>query len=378
MRKIALVAIMLATALSAIALVSPAKAKGPPLSAALANPNVCWQFQGEVITGAQARGFIDRTLADPEAKASVEWDGSEISLHYYGVTDRSRHIGNFYRIPCPDALKAQAFFGGLNLNLGVGSLRGSNDVTNLQLFTLCPPAAPCTPDRTPNAAANLNSSNARGSVSLEYLFQPWQGMFIGIEGIYGFGSSTATIPTIPGTFGDGGIATPAAAAHDSTSVKFGNNFGLLGEVGGILTFGNMPFFVAAEGGIGWQRTELTFNCTTQGACGTNGIPAQSLTTAQTPSGSIYGGKVKFPLIAVVPSGWVGDWLSRSTIGFDYLHGDFGNVTTTLGTPTQFQVTANQHIKTDSFMGTLSVPLLPGFGATASGPQPSGIQRNFLP
>src|SRR5262249_8851277 len=157
-------------ALSAIALVSPAKAKGPPLRARLANPNICWQFQGEVITGAQARGIIDRTLADPEARASIsESNVGDISLRYYGAADRSRHIADFYRVPCPGAEILRAVeqvasrFTGLIFGGSFGALNGNSGFTNQQQFTRC--LASCTPDLTPNPIANLNSGGFHGGLS---------------------------------------------------------------------------------------------------------------------------------------------------------------------------------------------------------------------
>jgi hypothetical protein len=390
MGKIALAAITLATALSAIPLACPVKAQvpakvaqalaDPKLSQALSDPKICWQFQGSDITGDEARRLLSES-SDPNA--SVTYYGSDITLYYVGAADGRFHTGRFYKTRCPGkpapaSAAAGIYFDGLQVSFDVGSMSGRMGITNQQQFTLCNPQqfALCTPDRTPNAAADLTGSSIRGAVALEYLF--WEmaipgtnlPLLFGPEVLVGFGSSSSTISTIPGTFGDGGIATPAAAAHDSTSVRFGNSFGVLGEVGTILTVGNVPLFVAFDGGVGWQRTDLTFNCTTLGACGTNGIPAQSLTNSQTLSGSLLGGKIKAPLIALFPAA-NGGFLSGSSIGFQYLRGDYGNVGTTLGTPAQIQITANQHVTTDSFMGTLSVPLLP---STVSRPK----QRLFLP
>jgi hypothetical protein len=361
MRKIALVAIMLATALSAFASVSPAKAKGPPLSAALANPNVCWQYQGKVLTGAQVRGLIDPTLADPEARASVEWNGSVIWLHYYGAFDRSRHIDHFYKIPCPGAEilraveQAASRFTGLIFGGSFGALNGNSGFTNQQQFTRCPPF--CTPDLTPNPFADLNSGGFRGGLSAGYnVALPniafGNPLILGVQGFYDFGSSTSTIPGIPGTYGPGGITTPAIAANDSTSVKFGNNAGILGKVGTVFNVYGMPVMIGVDGGVGFQRIDLTLNCSALGACGANGIPGQSLTDSQTRTGGLIGAEVNAPLLRLFvlrP-----EWEPYSPIvGFRYLHGDYGNVSTTLGNPTQIQIIAKQHVTTDSFMGTLN-------------------------
>jgi hypothetical protein len=286
--------------------------------------------------------------------------------------------------PAPASAAAGIYFGGLQLSFDVGSMSGRMGVTNQQQFTLCNPQqfTLCTPDRTPNAAADLTSSSPRGGISLEYLFGGMNipgtnlPVLLGPKVLFGFGSSSSTISTIPGTFGDGGIATPAAAAHDSTTVRFGNSFGVLGEVGTILTVGNVPLYVAFDGGAGWQRTDLTFDCTVLGACGVNGIPAQSLTNSQTLSGSLLGGKVQAPLIALFPAA-NGGLLSGSSIGFQYLHGDYGNVSTILGTPAQIQITANQHVTTDSFMGTVSFKLVPT-GPVRYPIAGGSTQRRFLP
>ena len=59
------------------------------------------------------------------------------------------------------------------------------------------------------------------------------------------------------------------------------------------------------------------------------------------------------------------FLNNATVGFQYLHGDFGNLTTTLGTPTQFQVTSGVKVTTDSAMARFTFPL-----AENTSPMPS--------
>jgi hypothetical protein len=100
------------------------------------------------------------------------------------------------------------------------------------------------------------------------------------------------------------------------------------------------------------------NCTGAGACGFNGIPPQTLTTSKTMTGSLLGGEVGMPLrnVPVLSSGATAfTFLSAATVGFQYLHGEFGSINTA-GAPSRIQITATQDVRTDSVMATLRLPL----------------------
>ena len=58
------------------------------------------------------------------------------------------------------------------------------------------------------------------------------------------------------------------------------------------------FFVSFDGGVGWQQVDLTLNCTATGACGFNGIPAQTLRVSETVMGTLLGGEFKVPISGV--------------------------------------------------------------------------------
>jgi hypothetical protein len=214
------------------------------------------------------------------------------------------------------------------------------------------------PDLTPNPASTINSSGVVGGLSFGYnqplgfrvLGLP---MFLGGEGFIWFGNSTGTVSGIPGT---GGIATPAVMSNDNTTVRFGNEYGLLGKVGTVVTLFGSPIEIAFDGGIGFQNVNTTLNCTAAGACGTNGILSPGLTTSKTVTGSLIGGEVSIMLVNVPVVGMGASWLPGGRIGFQYLHGSFGNYTTTLGMPSQIQIAANQRVTTNNYMATLRIPI----------------------
>ena len=247
-------------------------------------------------------------------------------------------------------------FSGLIAGGLFGALNGRNEITNQQQLTGCPPF--CMPGFTPNSTANLNGSGFHGgpsagyNVALPNLIFPNTSLIVGVQGFYSFGSSSNTIPGIPGTLGPSGIATPAIAANDSTSMKFGNNAGIVGKIGTVIPLNGLPVMIAFDGGVGFQRIDLTLNCI--GACAANGIPAQSLTDSQTRNGSLIGGEINFPVSRLAPT--IFGESNPMIVGFQYLHGDYGTVSTTLGDPAQIQIIANQRLTTDSFMGTLNFQL----------------------
>ncbi len=116
--------------------------------------------------------------------------------------------------------------------------------------------------------------------------------------------------------------------------------------------------MAFDGGVGFQHVNLAINCTgAAGACGANGIPLQSLVTSSTLTGSLLGGEINTKLSAILPfSGLNLGFLNNATVGFQYLHGDYGNFTTTLGNPAQIQLTTSQKVTTDSAMARFTIPL----------------------
>lgn len=220
-------------------------------------------------------------------------------------------------------------------------------------------------DFTPNPTANLSPSGtvAGGFVGFNQpIFTVYNTpVIVGVEGLFLGGSGSTTIPGIPGTFGPGGIATSAAAANDSTTVKLGGSTNLIGRIGTIIPVGNVPIMVSFDAGVSWLDVNLNLNCTGTGACGTNAIPGQTLSMHKTLTGSLIGAEVNVPLLPLFgvqqpkpfgpPPGF-----AATTFGFQWLHGDYGTNATTLGVPSQIQIAANQHITTDVFMGRVTVPL----------------------
>jgi opacity protein-like surface antigen len=114
MRKMGSVSLVLATALGSFALASAAQAQlSAQLVKVLDDPNTCWQFQSEIISGAQAREIISRSLADRNLAASATYDGSGIRLSYYAVVYGRRTEGYFYKSRCPEtAQRPYQFFVG--------------------------------------------------------------------------------------------------------------------------------------------------------------------------------------------------------------------------------------------------------------------------
>jgi hypothetical protein len=269
--------------------------------------------------------------------------------------------------PCPPGLPGTSdftWFGGLNFGVAVGSLSTSSTVTNKQQFSDCLPFFVCIADPTPNPSAMVDSSAARGEVFLGYnapLVSNFGGtglpLIVGGEGFLGFGSSSTTIPGIPGT---GGIAPPSAMVHDSTTFKIDSTGGLLAKIGTVFDAGGMPFFITFDAGFGFARTQLMLNCGRFGACDINFIPTQTLATTNIVTGPLFGAEISLPLFSLpgVSQMFVQapPVLHRATIGFEYLYFDGGHVTTTMGMRSQLQITAEQDVSYHSFMAKLGIPL----------------------
>jgi opacity protein-like surface antigen len=114
MKRLGSASIVLAIALGSFALASSAQAQlSAQLVKVLNDPNTCWQFQSEIISGAQAREIILGALADREEAASATYEGSRIRLSYYAVVYGRRTEGYFYKSRCPEtAQRPYQFFVG--------------------------------------------------------------------------------------------------------------------------------------------------------------------------------------------------------------------------------------------------------------------------
>jgi hypothetical protein len=314
-------------------------------------------------------GKADIIWQDNATGAQTEWlmNGTRVTQ----VPVANNHAFGFILdgLGSPSANLSQGYLAGVYAGGSVGSLNVSNTFTNRGQFSLCPPQpAVCIPDFTPSPVGSASNSGVAGNFIVGYNQPlPFARMIVGFEMSFGGGGSEAVIVRIPGTFGPGGIAPTAGAAGDSVSLTPGWNAGIIGRVGTTFQVGAVPFFVAFDGGVGFQHVNLAINCTgAAGACGANGILLQSLTTSSTLTGSLIGGEINTKLGAILPvSGLNLGFLNNATVGFQYLHGDFGNLTTTLGTPTQFQVTSGVKVTTDSAMARFTFPL-----AENTSPMPS--------
>jgi hypothetical protein len=166
-------------------------------------------------------------------------------------------------------------WGGLYIGGSAGSMSFSDTVTNELQNTLCPPLPFfCPPDFTPNPSASFNGSSGRAGLFLGYnqrVFNlgPSMPIMLGAEGFLQFGNSSVSRDGFPGT---GGIAPWSVAANDRVTANFGSSGGVLGKIGTADPFG-LPIYVGFLGGYGWQRLDLTFDCTVPGVCGFNGIPS---------------------------------------------------------------------------------------------------------
>jgi hypothetical protein len=244
---------------------------------------------------------------------------------FYGFTSRLRRVK-----PCPMGVAAQAFdWTGLSIGGSVGSRSISDTVTDPLQFTFCPlPPIPCTPDPTPDPSATLKRSGGAGNVFLTYnqrLFTMARNtdVMIGGEGFIGHGWNNNILHRgFPGT---GGIAPWSVAANDSVIANFGTNGGLVFKAGPVFDVAGTSIYLALDVGFGWQRVDLTFNCTMSGVCGFNGISPGTLDWKKTMTGSLLGGEVNLPMSSV-PLISQFPVLSGGTVGFQYLHGDFGNFT----------------------------------------------------
>jgi hypothetical protein len=245
-----------------------------------------------------------------------------------------------------------AYFGG-----SIGSQSASNTVTNQLQLTFCPPF--CTPDLTPNPSASLGSSGTTAGLLIAYnrtMFNIMNDTKVvaGGEAFVRFGSSSVSRDGFPGT---GGIAPWSVAANDRVTANFGSSGGVIGKIGPVFDVAGTSVYLAFDVGIGWQRVDLQFNCTMPGVCGFNGIPPQTLDWKKNMTGSLIGGEVNvpmsgLPLISQVPV------LRGGTVGFQYLHGDYGNFIAPSGTPPEIQIFAKQSLTTDSYMARLAYSFAP--------------------
>jgi hypothetical protein len=238
----------------------------------------------------------------------------------------------------------------------VGSLNMSNTFINAGQLTACPPfPALCTPDMTPNPVASAGSSDFAGNVLFGYRHTVFtESLIIGAEGFFGGGGGEIRYTGIPGTFGPGGIVPAAGTSGDSVTLTPGWNAGIIGQFGTTFQIG-VPFYIAVDGGVGFLHVNGAINCTgTAGACGANGIPLQSLTISSTLTGSLIGGEIDTKLGAILPLNL--GFLNNATVGFQFLHGDYGTLNTTLGNRAQIQLTTNQRVTTDSAMAKITIPL----------------------
>jgi hypothetical protein len=225
---------------------------------------------------------------------------------------------------------------------------------------LCPPLpAMCIPDLTPSPLASASNSGVGGNFLLGYRhLLLTESLTIGAEGFIGGGGGDIRFTGIPGTFGfPGGIAPAAGAAGDSVTISPTWNAGILGQLGTTFQVGGVPIFVAFDGGVGFQHINVAINCTgAKGACGANGIPLQTLTTSSTLTGWLIGGEINTKLGAILPvTGLNLGFLNNATVGFQYLHGDYGTFTTTLGNRAQIQLTTSQQVTTNSAMAKITIP-----------------------
>ncbi len=250
---------------------------------------------------------------------------------------------------------------GIYMGGSVGSLGMTNTFTNAGQFSLCPPLpAVCVPDLTPSPVAFARKSIIAESFIFGYrhlLFT--ESLTIGAEGFIGGGGGDIRFTGIPGTFGfPGGIAPAAGATGDSVTISPTWNAGILGQLGTTFQVAGIPVFVAFDAGVGFQHINVAINCTgPMGACGANGITLQTLTTSSTLTGWLIGGEIDTKLRALPPfSGWNLGFLNNTTVGFQYLHGDYGTLGTTLGNPAQIQLTTSQKVTTNSAMAKNTFPL----------------------
>jgi hypothetical protein len=90
----------------------------------------------------------------------------------------------------------------------------------------------------------------------------------------------------------------------------------------------------------------------------NGLPALSQSVSKTVTGSVIGAEVNVPLLQLFGFQTSANptWFGGTTVGFQWLHGDYGTKTSTFGVPSQLQIVANQRITTDLFMARATVPL----------------------
>jgi hypothetical protein len=247
-------------------------------------------------------------------------------------------------------------FAGFYVGGSIG-VRGNKDsVTNENQVTFFGP------DLRPDPAASSSNTGVYGNIALGYnslvpLGSTMSGL-VGGEIFIGAGSNSSTISGIPGT---GGIAGPAVMANDSTNVRETWDAGIVGKVGPVVQIGNIPVYFAFDAGVGFLGSKLTANCTAAGACGVNGIPAQTLSVSKTLTGSLIGFEVGLPLASALGSSAPADnviarVLRTANIRVQYLHGDYGHATGTAGNPAQIQLTLDQKITTNAVTFGINFPL----------------------
>jgi hypothetical protein len=217
-------------------------------------------------------------------------------------------------------------------------------------------------DLRPDPTASGSNTGIYGNIDVGYnsvvpLGSTMSGL-IGGEIFIGAGSNSSTISGIPGT---GGIAGPAAMANDSTTVKESWDTGIVVKVGPVVQIGNTPVYFAFDAGVSILQAKLSANCTGAGACGVNGIPAQSLSVSKTLTGGLFGFEAGMPLASAFGTSMPADnatarVLRTANIRVQYLHGDYGHATGVVGNPAQIQLTMDQKVRTNSVTIGLDFPL----------------------
>jgi opacity protein-like surface antigen len=215
---------------------------------------------------------------------------------------------------------------------------GSWTTTALPAFIIIP-GVPPVPDPTTNPA-NFFSAAAQGGIFVGYDWQIARRWVVGVEGDIAFGNSSMSRGGIPGTYGNGYVASlgflPGTDAEgvDSTTVKFGWNGSMRGRVG-YLAFPTV--LVYETGGVAFQRVSVGATCdgSISSSC-LDGV-ARSETASTVRTGWTVGGGLEAIL--------AGNWLGKLEFHF----ADFGHFNHAFFAGTADEVDTSVHLRTYTFL-----------------------------
>jgi outer membrane immunogenic protein len=185
------------------------------------------------------------------------------------------------------------------------------------------------------------SSAFRGSFYVGTSWRVGASWLAGIEADIGITKSSKAINGIPGSIGGIPGVTAAVAANDGVTVKKDWDASVRGRFGYFVTPKSVLY---GTFGVAFQDIEATVNCTTAGACGTNGFAAFTATNSKTLVGWTLGGGLEIALS------------DRVVARGEYRYADYGKFTALYGTPATIGITSDIDLRTHTALLGLALKM----------------------